>query len=168
MAVSSGARVIATAGSPEKCAACLRLGVERAVNYRTEDFVAAVLEFTGGAGANVVLDMVGGDYLPRNLEALAVEGRLVQIAFLEGPRVELDLSRLMRQRLTVTGSTLRARPVADKAAIAEAVRAVVWPQLEGGAWRPVVHATFPLAQAADAHRLMESGEHVGKIALVVR
>lgn len=168
MAVSAGARVVATAGSPEKCAACLRLGAERAVNHRDEDFVAAVRELTGGRGADVVLDMVGGDYTPRNLEALAPDGRLVQIAFLRGVRAEIDLSRVMRQRLTITGSTLRARPIADKAAIAEAVRERVWPQLEGGAWRPVVHAVFPLAQAADAHRVMEAGAHIGKLVLTTR
>ncbi len=168
MAVAAGARVVATAGTPAKCAACVELGAERAVNHREEDFVEAVRDLTAGRGADVVLDMVGGDYTPRNLEALAVEGRLVQIAFLRGMRAEIDLSRLMRQRLTITGSTLRARPAAEKAAIAAAVRAHVWPQLEGGAWRPRVHATFPLAQAADAHRLMESGTHVGKLVLLAR
>jgi putative PIG3 family NAD(P)H quinone oxidoreductase len=168
MAVAAGARVVATAGSREKCDACVRLGAERAVNYREEDFVASILELTAGAGANLVLDMVGGDYAQRNLDALALEGRLVQIAFLKGPRVEIDLSRVMRQRLTVTGSTLRARSVAEKGAIAEAVRRTVWPQLEGGAWRPVVHASFPLHEAAEAHRLMERGALIGKIALAVK
>jgi putative PIG3 family NAD(P)H quinone oxidoreductase len=168
MAVAAGARVIATAGSPEKCAACVRLGAERAVNHREEDFVAVVGDLTGSRGVDVVLDMVGGDYTGRNLEAMAVEGRLVQIAFLKGAHVEIDLSRVMRQRLTITGSTLRARPVAEKAGIAGALRQRVWPQLEGGAWRPVVHATFPLARAADAHRVMESGTHIGKLVLTNR
>lgn len=168
MAVATGARVVATAGSADKCAACQRLGAERAVNYREEDFVSAVQELTGGRGADVVLDMVGGEYTGRNLEALATDGRLVQIAYLRGARVEIDLSRVMRQRLTITGSTLRARPVPEKTGIAQAVRARVWPHLEGGAWRPVVHATFPLADAAGAHRLVESGTHVGKVVLVVR
>ena len=168
MAVSSGARVIATAGTSEKCAACLRLGAERAVNYRDEDFVAACRDLTGGRGVDVVLDMVGGDYTQRNLDAMAVEGRLVQIAFLKSPKVEIDLSRVMRQRLTVTGSTLRARSVEEKGAIADAVRARIWPQLDNGAWRPVIHAVFPLAQAAEAHRVMESGAHVGKLVLQTR
>jgi putative PIG3 family NAD(P)H quinone oxidoreductase len=168
MAVSAGARVVATAGSVEKCDACVRLGAERAVNYREEDFVAVVREFTGGRGANVVLDMVGGDYTPRNLDAMAPDGRLVQIAFLKSPRVEIDLSRIMRQRLTVTGSTLRARDAGEKGRLAGEVGARVWPQLEAGAWRPVVHKTFALDAAADAHRLMEAGEHIGKLVLVVR
>jgi NADPH2:quinone reductase len=168
MAVSSGARVVATAGSPEKCAACLRLGAERAINYREEDFVAIVHDLTGGRGADVVLDMVGGDYTPRNLQALAPEGRLVQIAFLKSPRVEVDLSRIMRQRLTITGSTLRARDVAEKGRLAAEVRSRVWPQIEAGAWRPAVHATFALADAADAHRTLEAGHHIGKLVLVVR
>lgn len=167
MAVAAGARVAVTAGSGAKCAACLRLGAELAVNYREEDFVDAISAFTGGRGADIILDMVGGDYTPRNLEALAPEGRLIQIAFLRGRQVEIDLSRVMQQRLTITGSTLRPRPVAAKAAIAESVRARVWPQLEGGAWRPVVQATFPLAAAADAHRALEEGAHVGKFALLV-
>ncbi len=167
MAVAAGARVAVTAGSGAKCTACLRLGAELAVNYREEDFVDAIRAFTGGRGADIILDMVGGDYTPRNLEALAPEGRLIQIAFLRGRQVEIDLSRVMQQRLTITGSTLRPRPVAAKAAIAESVRARVWPHLEGGAWRPVVQATFPLAAAADAHRALEEGAHVGKFALLV-
>jgi putative PIG3 family NAD(P)H quinone oxidoreductase len=168
MAVSAGARVVATAGSPAKCEACARLGAERAVNYRDEDFVAACRELTAGRGVDVILDMVGGDYTPRNLEALAVDGRLVQIAFLKSPRVEIDLARVMRQRLTITGSTLRARSVGEKGALAGAVRAHVWPQLDSGAWRPVVFATYPLADAAEAHRVMEAGQHIGKLVLVVR
>jgi putative PIG3 family NAD(P)H quinone oxidoreductase len=168
MAVSAGARVVATAGGPEKSAACLRLGAERSVNYREEDFVAVVQEFTGGRGADVVLDMVGGDYTPRNLDAMAADGRLVQIAFLKSPRVEIDLSRVMRQRLTITGSTLRARSAGEKGRLADAVRSRVWPQLEAGGWRPVVHATFALEHAADAHRTLEAGQHVGKLVLIVR
>ena len=168
MAVSSGARVVATAGSAAKCEACMRLGAERAVNYREEDFVSVVHELTADRGADVVLDMVGGDYTPRNLEAMAPDGRLVQIAFLKSPKVEIDLSRVMRQRLTVTGSTLRARSVGEKGRLADAVRSRVWPQLEAGAWRPVVHATFPLERAADAHRALEAGQHIGKLVLVAR
>jgi putative PIG3 family NAD(P)H quinone oxidoreductase len=167
IARASGARVFATAGTPEKCAACERLGAERAIDYKKEDFVAVVKERTEGRGVDVILDMVGGDYLPRNLAALALEGRLVQIAFLRGPKVELDLMTLMQRRLTLTGSTLRARPVEEKGRLAEAVRANVWPLIAEGGMRPVVHATFPLAQAAEAHRLMESDAHIGKIVLVV-
>jgi putative PIG3 family NAD(P)H quinone oxidoreductase len=162
-----GARVLATAGSAEKCRACAGLGAERAVNYKEEDFVAAVKEATGGRGVDVVLDMVAGDYTPRNVQCLAVEGRLVQIAFLRGSRVELDLMPLMQKRLTVTGSTLRPRPVEEKGAIAAALRRHVWPLLETGQVRPVVFKTYPLAQAADAHRLMESSGHIGKIVLTV-
>ena len=160
-----GARVFATAGSPEKCAACVRLGAERAIDYRREDFVAVIKEATGGAGIDVILDMVGGDYIPRNLACLAVEGRLVQIAFLSGSKQEIDILPLMMKRLTLTGSTLRPRTVAQKGAIAAALRARVWPLLEAGTVGPVVHATFPLAQAAAAHRLMESSAHIGKIVL---
>jgi putative PIG3 family NAD(P)H quinone oxidoreductase len=162
-----GARVLATAGTPEKCAACERLGAERAIDYKKEDFVAVVKEETGGRGVDVILDMVGGDYLPRNLAALAMEGRLVQIAFLRGPRVELDLMTVMHRRLTLTGSTLRPRSVEEKGRLAEGVRARVWPLIGAGSVRPVVHATFPLAQASEAHRLMESDAHTGKIVLVV-
>ena len=163
-----GARVLATAGTPEKCAACERLGAERAIDYKKEDFVAAVKQATDGRGVDIVLDMVGGDYLPRNLAALAMEGRLVQIAFLHGPRVELDLTTILHRRLTLTGSTLRPRSVEEKGRLADAVRASVWPLIEAGSVRPVVHATFPLAQATDAHCLMESDAHIGKIVLVVR
>ena len=161
-----GSRVFATAGSAEKCAACERLGAERAINYREADFAAVVRELTGGRGVDVVLDMVGGAYLTRNLEALAVEGRLVEIATLHGVKAELNIQAIMQRRLTVTGSTLRPRPVADKRAIADALRQHVWPLLESGAVRPVVHATFPLRDAAEAHRVMESGTHIGKLVLV--
>ncbi|HUG54045.1 MAG TPA: NAD(P)H-quinone oxidoreductase [Vicinamibacteria bacterium] len=167
MAKARGARVFATAGTKEKCAACERLGAERAIDYKSEDFAAVVKDLTGGRGVDVILDMVGGDYLPRNLACLAADGRLVQIAFLRGARAEVDLATIMRRRLTLTGSTLRARPVEEKGRLAAAVREEVWPLVEAGAVRPVVHATFPLAHAADAHRLMESDAHIGKIVLVV-
>jgi NADPH2:quinone reductase len=168
MARARGARVLATAGSPEKCAACERLGAERAIDYRREDFVAVVKETTSGRGVDVILDMVGGDYLPRNIAALATDGRLVQIAFLRGSRAEIDLAPVMQRRLTLTGSTLRPRSVEEKGRLAREVRAHVWPLVESGAVRPVIHATFPLPEAADAHRLLESGTHIGKIVLVVR
>jgi putative PIG3 family NAD(P)H quinone oxidoreductase len=160
-------RVFATAGSAEKCAACERLGAERAINYKTADFVAAIRDATGGRGVDVILDMVGGDYLPRNLDVLAMDGRLVQIAVLGGVKATLNLITMMQRRLTLTGSTLRARPVAEKGAIAAALRARVWPLLEAGTVGPVVHATFPLRSAAEAHRVMESGTHVGKLVLVI-
>jgi putative PIG3 family NAD(P)H quinone oxidoreductase len=168
LAHAFGARVLATAGSAAKCAACEALGATRAINYRGEDFVAAVKETTGGRGADVVLDMVGGDYTPRNIECLALEGRLVQIAFLHGSRVQIDLLPVMQRRLVITGSTLRPRSVAEKGAIAGALRGQVWPLIEEGRVRPLIHATFPLERAGDAHRLMESGEHIGKIVLVTR
>jgi putative PIG3 family NAD(P)H quinone oxidoreductase len=166
MARARGARVFATAGTPEKCAACVRLGAERAIDYRREDFVAVVGEATAGRGVDVILDMVGGDYTPRNLACLAEEGRLVQIAFLRGARTELDLTRILQRRLTLTGSTLRARSIQEKGRLARAVRENVWPLIEAGAVRPVVHATFPLGAATDAHRLMEADTHIGKIVLV--
>ena len=165
LAVALGARVFATAGTPEKCAACERLGAERAIDYRAADFVAEIEALAGGV--DVILDMVGGDYLARNLGLLASEGRLVQIAFLGGAQAEVDLAAVMRKRLTITGSTLRARAVEDKAAIAAAVAARVWPLVEAGALAPVIDAVFPLAEAAAAHRRLESGEHIGKIVLRV-
>jgi len=167
LAAARGARVLVTAGSDEKCRACEGLGATRAINYRTEDFVEVVEQVTGGRGVDLVLDMVGGDYFPRNLAVLAVEGRLVQIALLGGGRSAIDLGRVLRRRLTVTGSTLRPRTVAQKGAIAEALRREVWPLLEAGRVKPVIHATFPLADAAGAHRLMESSTHIGKIVLTV-
>jgi putative PIG3 family NAD(P)H quinone oxidoreductase len=166
LARARGARVFATVGSPEKGAASVRLGAERAIEYRREDFVAAVREATAGRGVDVVLDMVGGDYTPRNLECLAVEGRLVQIAFLHGPKTELSLLGVLQKRLTITGSTLRSRPVAEKGRIAAALLEQVWPLLARGTVRPVVHATFPLAEAARAHLLLEEGAHVGKVVLL--
>ena len=165
MARAFGARVFATAGTAEKCLACERLGAERAVNYRTEDFTAVLAKLTDGRGVDVILDMVGGPYFSRNLELLALEGRLLQIALLHGAKAEINLVRLLRQRLTVTGSTLRARTVQEKAAIANALERAVWPLIEAGKIRPVIYATFPLTQAAEAHRLMESGSHIGKIVL---
>jgi NADPH2:quinone reductase len=167
LARARGSRVFATAGSPEKCVACERLGAARAIDYRRADFVAAVRDLTGGRGVDVVLDMVGGDYFSRNVDALAADGRLVEIATLHGVKAELNIQTIMQKRLTITGSTLRARAIADKGAIARAVHQQVWPLLESGAVKPIIHATFPLRAAADAHRLMESGAHIGKLVLVV-
>jgi putative PIG3 family NAD(P)H quinone oxidoreductase len=167
LARARGSRVYATAGSPEKCAACERLGAERAIDYRREDFLAVVRERTGGRGVDVVLDMVGGDYFARNIDALALEGRLVEIATLHGVKADLNIQTIMQRRLTITGSTLRARPVAEKGAIARAVHQHVWPLLESGVVKPIIHATFPLRAAAEAHRLMESSAHIGKLVLVV-
>jgi putative PIG3 family NAD(P)H quinone oxidoreductase len=161
-----GARVLTTAGSASKCAACERVGAERAIDYREVDFVAAVRDATGGRGVDVVLDIIGGDYLSRNIEVLAVEGRLVQIGLQGGSSAQLDMAPLLLKRLTITASTLRARSVAEKGALAAAVKANVWPLLESGAVRPVIHATFPLRAAADAHRLLESSRHIGKIVLI--
>ncbi|MCU4654109.1 NAD(P)H-quinone oxidoreductase [Roseibacterium sp. SDUM158016] len=160
-----GARVFATAGSDEKCAACVRLGAERAINYRDEDF-AEILR--GEGGANLILDMVGGDYLPRNVRALADDGRLVQIAFLQGPKVELNFAQLMVRRLTITGSTLRPQSDAAKADIAAELAAHAWPLLHGGLVAPVMDETFLLDDAAAAHARMESSAHIGKIVLSVR
>ena len=168
LAHASGARVFATAGDAEKCAACRRLGADLAIDYRREDFVDVVSKATDGRGVDVILDMVGGDYIARNLKILALEGRLVQIAFLKGSSTELNLLPLMLKRQTLTGSTLRPRTVAEKGAIARALLANVWPLLESGRVAPVIHATFPLARAADAHRLMESSAHIGKIVLTMR
>jgi putative PIG3 family NAD(P)H quinone oxidoreductase len=166
LARAFGARVFATAGSPEKCAVCRDLGAERAIDYRQEDFVAVLKEATQGRGVDVILDIVGGPYVEKNLRSLALEGRLVQIAFLQGSKVTLDLAHLMVRRQTITGSTLRPRPVADKATIARNLRDKVWPLIEAGKVRPVIDRTFPLAEAAAAHRLMESSTHIGKILLV--
>ncbi|MBL8541936.1 MAG: NAD(P)H-quinone oxidoreductase [Betaproteobacteria bacterium] len=163
-----GNRVFATAGSAEKCAACVELGAEVAINYRTDDFAEVVKQATGGRGVDVILDMVGGDYVPRELKALANDGRLVLIAFLGGAKATVNLADIMVRRLVLTGSTLRARTAAVKANIARSLRDQVWPLIEAGKIRPVVHAVFPLDQAADAHALMESGAHVGKIVLAVR
>ncbi|QEL25623.1 NAD(P)H-quinone oxidoreductase [Bosea sp. F3-2] len=167
LAKAFGATVLATAGSDEKCRACRELGADHAINYRAEDFVAAAKAATAGRGVDLILDMVGGDYIDRNYEAAADQGRIVQIAFLNGPKTSANFSRLMLKRLTHTGSTLRPRTVAEKAAIAAELHEKVWPLLEAGRCRPQIHATFPLAQAADAHRLMESSVHIGKIVLTV-
>ncbi|SDF40977.1 putative NAD(P)H quinone oxidoreductase, PIG3 family [Limimonas halophila] len=165
MAKAFGARVFATAGSAEKCRACEQAGAERAVNYREEDFVEVVKSATGG-GVNVVLDMVGGDYIQRNMKALAPEGRLIFIAFLKGATAEVDFTPVMLKRLSLTGSTLRARELSFKATLAAKLRAYVWPLLERKAIRTRVHCTYRLSEAADAHRLMESSQHIGKIVLV--
>jgi NADPH2:quinone reductase len=162
-----GARVITTAGSPEKLVACRKLGAAVAVNYRTEDFVAATKAATDGKGADVILDMIGGDYIERNYEAAAIDGRVVQIAFQASPKATVDFRRIMFKRLTHTGSTLRARSVPDKAAIARAVEANVLPLIAAGKVKPVIDSTFPLAQAAAAHARMETSAHIGKIVLVV-
>ncbi len=167
MARASGVRVLATAGTPDKCAACVRLGAERAIDYRREDFAAVVREKTAGRGVDVILDMVGGDYLPRNLASLAGDGRLVQIAFLRGSRAEIDLAPVLHRRLTLTGSTLRARSIEEKGRLARAVHENVWPLIEKGQVRPVLQATFALAAAAEAHRALEAGAHIGKIVLTV-
>lgn len=164
LAAAMGARVFATAGSDDKCAACLRLGAERAINYRAEDFVQVL---THAGGADVILDMVGGDYLPRNLKALAEDGRLVQIAFLQGNRVEVNLAPLMMRRLTLTGSTLRPQSVAAKARIAEALEHHVWPLLASGRIVPVIDSEYDLTDAAAAQAHMESSAHIGKIVLRV-
>jgi NADPH2:quinone reductase len=163
-----GAKVFATAGSEEKCAACLRLGADAAINYRAQDFAAEVKTLTAGRGVDVILDMVGAPYMTRNIRSLALEGRLVIIAFLEGSKVaDFDFMPIMLKRLGVMGSTMRARSTAQKAQIAADLLAKVWPVLDAGRCQPVIHATFPLAQAADAHRLMESSQHIGKIMLTV-
>lgn len=167
LAKAFGATVLATAGSEEKCAACRELGADHAINYRAEDFVAAAKAATGGRGVNLILDMVGGDYINRNYDAAAESGRIVQIAFLNGPKAEVDFRRLMMKRLTHTGSTLRPRTIAEKAAIARELEDKVWPLLTEGRCKPVIHARFPLAQAAEAHALMESNAHIGKIVLTV-
>ena len=165
LAVARGATAYATAGGPEKVAFCEKLGAKRGIDYRTEDFQAVLKEETGGKGVNVILDMVGGEYTGKNVKSLAPEGVLVQIAFMQGPKVQIDLTPIMLKRLTVTGSTLRARPTAVKAKIAEALQREVWPLIAAGKAKPIVHATFPLEQAAEAHRLMEESSHMGKIVL---
>ena len=167
LAAALGHRVFATAGSDEKARACEALGAERGINYRTEDFVAVVKQLTDGKGVDVILDMVGGDYLPREIACLADDGRIGLIAVQGGTRAELDLGTLLRRRLTVTGSTLRPRSVAFKAAIANHLRSTVWPLIEAGKIKPVIYKTFPLDKASEAHALMEASTHVGKIMLQV-
>jgi putative PIG3 family NAD(P)H quinone oxidoreductase len=163
-----GARIFATAGSDEKCASCVKLGADAAINYRTQDFAAELKTLTDGRGVNVILDMVGAPYMTRNIRSLAMDGRLVMIAFLQGSKVQdFDFMQVMLRRLTITGSTMRPRSTAQKGAIAAELREKVWPVLDAGRCQPVIHATFPLAQAAEAHRLMESSTHIGKIMLTV-
>jgi len=166
LAKAFGAKVIVTVGSKEKADACLKLGADRAINYKTEDFVAEVKAATSGAGANVILDMVGGDYIERNYAAAAVDGRVVQIAFLGGPKATVNFTGLMVKRLTHTGSTLRPRSNADKAAMVAAIEAKVMPLLREGRIKPLMDSSFPLEKAADAHRRMEASEHIGKIVLL--
>jgi NADPH:quinone reductase-like Zn-dependent oxidoreductase len=167
MAKAIGARVLATAGSDDKCRACEALGAERGINYRSEDFVAVVKEATGGKGADVILDMVGGGYIARNIQAAARDGRIVNIAYLQGSKAEIDFMPVMLKRLTLTGSTLRIRSVAEKAEIARALQDRIWPLIEAGKIRPQIFRTFPLAEAAQSHALMESSAHIGKIVLTV-
>lgn len=162
-----GARVIATVGGEDKAKACRDLGADLVVNYRTSDFVTEVLAATEKKGADLILDMVGGDYINRNLNCLAIDGRLVMIAFLQGSKAEVDFARVMVKRQTITGSTLRPRSVAQKGAIAAALKAQVWPLLDAGKVKPVLYKTFPLAEAAKAHALMESSAHTGKIVLTI-
>jgi NADPH2:quinone reductase len=168
LASAFGARVYATAGSAEKCRACERLGALRGIDYKTEDFVEVVRGATDGKGVDLILDMVAGSYVPRNIEAAALEGRIVTISLLGGAKAEINMSHIMQKRLTLTGSTLRTRTVAQKTLVADAVRKNVWPLLAAGRAKPVVHASFPMAQASDAHTLMESSQHIGKIVLTMR
>jgi putative PIG3 family NAD(P)H quinone oxidoreductase len=167
LAAARGAIVFATAGSDDKVRACEALGARRAINYRTEDFVEVVRESTGGHGVDLILDIMGGSYLSRNLAALAVDGRLVQIGLMDGEKANVDLRSVMGRRLTITGSLLRPRSVEEKGQIAAALAREVWPALEAGIVKPIVYKTFPLGDAAAAHRLMESSEHIGKIVLTV-
>jgi len=168
LARALGHRVFVTAGNAEKCAACEALGAERAINYRSEDFVEVVKQLTGGKGADVILDMVGGDYVPRELKCLATDGRLSLIAFLGGSKTMLDMSEILMRRLAITGSTLRPRTVEFKSGVALALREKVWPLIDSGKIRPVIYKVFPLAAADQAHALIESGVHVGKIMLDVQ
>jgi len=167
LAAAWGARVFATAGSADKVQACQRLGAVRGINYRTEDFVEIMRAETGGKGVDITLDMVAGSYVARNLEIAALEGRVVVISLLGGSRAEINMGMILTKRLTLTGSTLRSRTVAQKALVADAVRKNVWPLLASGRVRPVIHATFPLAEASEAHRLMETSNHIGKIVLTI-
>ena len=159
--------MFATAGSDDKSRACERLGAVRGINYRTEDFVEVMRAETGGKGVDVILDMVAGSYAARNLEVAALEGRIVMISLIGGARAEINLGTILTKRLTLTGSTLRSRTVAQKAEVADAVRKNIWPLLAAGRVKPIIHATFPLAQASEAHRLMETSNHIGKIVLTI-
>jgi NADPH2:quinone reductase len=167
MAKSLGSKVFTTAGSAEKCAACQSLGADVAVNYTEQDYVKVLKEATGGQGVDVILDMVGGDYVARNLELAAVDGRIASISFLRGSQVEIDMMQILRKRLTVTGSTLRPRSAEAKAGIAEKLRAQIWPLIESGEIKPLIAARFPLADVVESHKLMESSKHIGKIILMV-
>lgn len=167
LAASIGARVFVTAGSAEKCTACVALGAEQAINYKTEDFVECLKAATDGAGVDVILDMVGGDYVDKNIQLAATDGRIVNIAYLAGARVEVNLLPVMRKRLTLTGSTLRPQQPEVKAQIARALEKQIWPQLAAGKIHPQIAASFPLAEAAEAHRFMEAGKHIGKIVLTL-
>jgi NADPH2:quinone reductase len=167
LAAAWGARVFATAGSADKVQACQKLGAIRGINYHTEDFVEVMRKETAGNGVDVILDMVAGSYVARNLDIAALEGRVVVISLIGGSRAEINMGLILSKRLTLTGSTLRVRTVAQKAVVAEAVLKNVWPLLESGRVRPVIHATFPLAEASEAHRLMETSNHIGKIVLTV-
>lgn len=167
LACARGATVFATAGSPDKCAACERLGAVRAINYHIDDFVDVIRTVTRGHGVDVILDIMGGDYLMRNLNALATEGRLVQIGTMGGAKAQINMVPVLQRRLTITGSTMRARSVVEKGAIANALSAEIWPLLENGTVKPVIDRTFPLRAAAAAHRLMQSSAHIGKIVLTV-
>lgn len=164
---AGASRILTTVGSPEKAEACRALGADRCIQYRDEDFVEVVLAETHGEGVNLILDMVGGDYIYKNLKCLALEGRLVQIAFLSGAKVEVNWELLMRKRLTYTGSTLRPRSIEEKARIAMSLQQAIWPEISAGRIMPLVHAEFDLSQASAAHALMESSQHVGKIVLKV-
>lgn len=168
IATALGHRVFTTAGTDEKCRACELLGAERGINYRSEDFTKVVKELTAGKGVDVILDMVAGDYLPREIDCLADDGRIAVIALLGGTKATLDLSQILRRRLTISGSTLRPRDIGFKAAIAIKLRERIWPLLESRRIRPVIHQTYPLAKASEAHALMESGSHTGKIVLTVQ
>lgn len=167
MAAAMGARVFATAGTDEKCAACVKLGAEKAFNYKTGDWAEELKAATGGKGANVILDMAGGDFVPKELKSLADEGRLVMIAFLRGNKTEIDLNEIMRKRLQITGSTLRPRPIEFKGQVAKSLRERIWPLIDAGKIKPVLYKTFPLAEASEAHKLMETSQHIGKIVLTV-
>jgi putative PIG3 family NAD(P)H quinone oxidoreductase len=167
MAKSLGSKVFTTAGSAEKCAACQRLGADVAVNYTEQDYVEVLKEATDGQGVDVILDMVGGDYVARNLELAAMDGRIVSISFLNGSRVEIDMMHILRKRLVITGSTLRPRSAEAKAGIAQNLRAQIWPLIESGKIKPLIAARFALADVVEAHRLMESSKHIGKIILTV-
>jgi putative PIG3 family NAD(P)H quinone oxidoreductase len=167
LAKAFGAHVVTTAGSDQKCEAARKLGADVTVNYKTADFVAATMEATGGAGANLIVDIVGGDYVERNYEAAADRGVIAQVSFAAGPKATVNFARLMHKRLTHTGSTLRPRTVAEKAAIARGIEEKVWPLVAAGRIKPVIDSTYPLDRAADAHALMETSQHIGKIVLTV-